>query len=317
MLTGRRDRSAVTGSSGQTILRPWASPALLADSSATATIYLPRGQSVACSFAPLVTKPVTAMWRDPLSGSGSAVAGGPFSGSHVFTPTGLNSGGDTDWLLELTAPPQLLNIVLQGNSILAGGGGVSAPYRPVTRIAAARPTAIVTDVSQGGVDAVGLRAAVANVTSLYVAGRRNIALLQEASNYLNDTRGEAAFNGDGLTLSDPNAAAAALYSITLSWVADVRAGGFEAWIVTSPNAYETTASPLSNNTQYIAAQDAFAALVRANPGQFDGICDAAADARMQNTANTTYFNPDRIHLSDGASGGSVVFSDLTIAPLPL
>jgi hypothetical protein len=211
------------------------------------------------------------------------------------------------------APSQLLNIALQGNSILAGGGGVSSPYRPVTMIAAARPTAIVTDVSRGGVDVIGLRAEVDDVTSIYVPGRRNIALLQEASNYLNDTRGEW---GDSFTLSNPSGAAAALYSLTLSWVADVRAGGFEAWVVTSPNAYETTASPLSNNTQYIAAQDAFAALVRANPGDFDGICDPAADSRMQNTANTTYFSSDRIHLSDGSGGGSAVFSNIIIAALP-
>lgn len=213
-------------------------------------------------------------------------------------------------------PPALLNIVLQGNSILAGGGGVSNQYRPLSMIAAARPTAIVTDVSRGGFDIVGLRANVADVTSIYVSGRRNIALLQECSNYLNDTRGEAAFGGDGLSLSDPDAAALALYNLYLLWRNDVRAGGFEAWVVTSPNAYETTASPLGNNTQYIAAQDAFSALIRTNAAQFDGVCDPAADSRMQNTANTSFFSGDRIHLSDGASGGSVVFSNIIIADLP-
>ena len=212
--------------------------------------------------------------------------------------------------------PALLNIVLQGNSILAGGGGVSNQYRPLSMIAAARPTANVTDVSRGGVDIVGLRANVADVTSLYNGARRNIALCQECSNYLNDTRGEAAFGGDGLTLSDPNAAALALYNHYLLWRDSIRAGGFEMWVVTSPNAYETTASPLSNNTQYLAAQDAFSALIRANAAQFDGVCDPAADARMQNTANTAYFSGDRIHMSDGASGGSVVYSNDILADIP-
>lgn len=131
--------------------------------------------------------------------------------------------------------------------------------------------------------------------------------------YLNDVRGEAAFGGDGLTLSNPSAAAAAYYTQLLGWVADIRAAGFKALVCTCSAAYETTASPLSNNTQYQAAHLAAHNLMRANRNQFDYWADPASDARLQNPADTEFFDGSQIHLSNG---GKVVLSSHIVGGVP-
>ncbi|MGB9403058.1 MAG: putative collagen-binding domain-containing protein, partial [Candidatus Acidiferrales bacterium] len=53
------------------------------------------------------SQPVTAAWYDPSSGTFSTIAGSPFSnsGSQVFTPSGNNSDGNTDWVLVLEVHP--------------------------------------------------------------------------------------------------------------------------------------------------------------------------------------------------------------------
>lgn len=251
----------------------------------------------------------------PTGGAVVAVAAFPFQ---VRRSTRDSSGLEAQLRRRVAAPegqpPLPLNIVLQGNSILGGGGGVTTPFKPVTLIAAARPTATVTDAAPGGGgDIVNLRTNIANVTSLYNPARRNVAILLETSNYINDTRGEAAFGGDGLSLSDPSAAGLAYYNLVLAWVADVRAAGFLACVCTASIAYENTASPLSNNTQYLAAQNAAHTNMRSNTQQFDYFADPANDSRMQDTADTTYFDGSRIHLTDP---GSQVLSDIIIAALP-
>lgn len=205
-----------------------------------------------------------------------------------------------------------LNIVLHGNSILGGGGGVTAPFKPVAIIAALRPTANVTDAaSGGGGDIINLRANIGNVTSLYNPARRNIAVLLETSNYINDTRGEW---GDGFTLTNPNGAGQAYYDQALLWVASVRAGGFMAMVCTAPAAYETTASPLSNNTLYYQAHAYAHALIRNNPGNVDYVCDLASDSRFQTTTDSTYYDGSQIHLTDA---GSSVLGNLIHLALPV
>jgi hypothetical protein len=205
-----------------------------------------------------------------------------------------------------------LNIVLQGHSVLSGFG-VNAG-RAAANIAAARPTATVTDVGEPGVDVVVFRSHVtANVAPLYNAARRNIVILLDTIGYLNDRRGEAAFGGDGLTLSDPNAAAAAYYTQLLGWVADVRAAGFLALVCTCSAAYETTASPTSNNTQYQAGHAAAHTTMRANTNQFDYFADPASDSRLQTTTNATYFQADQLHLT---VAGSDVLTIPILAALP-
>jgi hypothetical protein len=188
-----------------------------------------------------------------------------------------------------------LNIVLQGNSILVGANA-DAGFTPRDAIADAKPTAIVTDVSLGGGDILNLIANISNVTNLYNPSRTNIAILLETINYINDTRGEAAFGGDGLSLSDPDAAGQAYYSLVLDWVANVRSANFLACVCTSSNAYETTASPLSNNILYAQARDKAHTLMRTNMANFDYFADPASDSRFQTTTDGTYFYADQIHL---------------------
>lgn len=205
-------------------------------------------------------------------------------------------------------------IVFHGNSVL-GGAGATSPNKPYEVLAALRPSAVVVDAAAGGGgDIITLRANIADVTSLYDAGYRNYAVLLETTNYINDTRGEAAFGGDGLSLSDPNAAGQAYYDQVLLWVASVRAAGFLACVCTAPNAYEATASPLSNNTLYEQARDYAHALIMANPGQFDYTVDVAADSRMQTPSDPTYFDGSQIHLNNT---GSTVLGGIIHAALPV
>jgi hypothetical protein len=203
----------------------------------------------------------------------------------------------------------LLNVILHGNSILEGSG-VSGGQTPRALIAAAKPTANVAEGLMGG-DIVTLLSRVSTVTSQYMPGRLNIAVLLEACNYLADTRGEW---GDGLTLSNPSAAAQACYDQSALWADAVIAAGFTPMAVTSPAFYETTSSPPSNNTQYNAARLALIALLKGNPAKFPLIADAAADARLQTPSDTTYYDGTQIHLT--AAGYSVLALDAIVPALP-
>ncbi|HSR99640.1 MAG TPA: DUF4038 domain-containing protein [Kofleriaceae bacterium] len=72
--------------------------------SAQALIYMPPGAaaSVTVDLSRLGAS-VTATWEDP-SAVRSMPAGTALSGSHTFARPGKNAGGDTDWVLILTAP---------------------------------------------------------------------------------------------------------------------------------------------------------------------------------------------------------------------
>jgi hypothetical protein len=50
-----------------------------------------------------MTGEVTAIWQDPTADH-SVAAGNVLTGLQVFTTPGSNNGGDTDWVLILTAP---------------------------------------------------------------------------------------------------------------------------------------------------------------------------------------------------------------------
>jgi hypothetical protein len=66
--------------------------------------YLPVRGTVTVNLAAL-SGAVTAQWYDPENGTYAAISGSPFAntGTHAFTPTANNSGGDGDWILVLTA----------------------------------------------------------------------------------------------------------------------------------------------------------------------------------------------------------------------
>ena len=71
-----------------------------------AVAYFPQGSSNTLTInMATFAGPVTAKWYDPTNGNYTTISGSPFtnSGSHNFTPTGNNSGGDPDWALLLTA----------------------------------------------------------------------------------------------------------------------------------------------------------------------------------------------------------------------
>lgn len=69
-----------------------------------ALIYVPpAGASTITLDLTRMTGPVTATWQDPTADH-SIAAGDGLAGSHVFITPGKNNGGDTDWVLVLTAP---------------------------------------------------------------------------------------------------------------------------------------------------------------------------------------------------------------------
>ncbi len=77
----------------------------LADGSASVS-YTPFSANLTVDLSKF-RNDVTARWYDPANGSYQTVSGSPFSktgGSHVFSTPGSNSGGDSDWVLVLTAP---------------------------------------------------------------------------------------------------------------------------------------------------------------------------------------------------------------------
>jgi hypothetical protein len=65
--------------------------------------YLPVVTGITVNMTRLSGSSVTARWYDPTNGTYSTVAGSPFpnTGTHVFTPTGNNSSGASDWVLLL------------------------------------------------------------------------------------------------------------------------------------------------------------------------------------------------------------------------
>ncbi len=90
-------------SSGLTTSSDYATAAKTADGT-LAMAYLPTIRTVTVNLAAM-SGAVTAQWFDPENGSYSTISGSPFAntGTHTFTPTANNSGGDPDWILVLTA----------------------------------------------------------------------------------------------------------------------------------------------------------------------------------------------------------------------
>ena len=69
-----------------------------------AVIYIPpSGASTITVDLSQLNGTVTATWQDPMADHSVAAEDKP-AGSHMFKTPGLNSGGDTDWVLVLTAP---------------------------------------------------------------------------------------------------------------------------------------------------------------------------------------------------------------------
>jgi hypothetical protein len=69
-----------------------------------ALIYIPPNGAAQITVAlSRMSGPVTATWQDPTADH-SIAAGDGLTGSHMFTTPGTNNGGETDWVLVLTAP---------------------------------------------------------------------------------------------------------------------------------------------------------------------------------------------------------------------
>lgn len=69
-----------------------------------AVIYVPTGGAATITVdLGRMTGAVTAIWQDPTADH-SVAAGDLLTGLHVFRTPGTNNGGDTDWVLILTAP---------------------------------------------------------------------------------------------------------------------------------------------------------------------------------------------------------------------
>jgi hypothetical protein len=69
-----------------------------------AVVYFPPGSAASVTLnLGLLGSSVTATWEDP-SAERSVSAGAGLTGSHAFASPGKNAGGDSDWVLVLTAP---------------------------------------------------------------------------------------------------------------------------------------------------------------------------------------------------------------------
>lgn len=86
-------------------LANYATTAWVPDGS-VAIVYDVAGAALTVNLA-VFSKPVTAAWYDPSSGSFNVVAGSPFtnSGTRPFTPPGANHDGAADWVLVLEINP--------------------------------------------------------------------------------------------------------------------------------------------------------------------------------------------------------------------
>jgi hypothetical protein len=64
--------------------------------------YMPTKRTITVDMTKLAGS-ATARWFDPANGTYTTISGSPFAntGTHQFTPTGNNSGGDGDWVLVL------------------------------------------------------------------------------------------------------------------------------------------------------------------------------------------------------------------------
>jgi uncharacterized protein DUF4038/collagenase-like protein with putative collagen-binding domain/VCBS repeat protein len=83
--------------------------------------YLPVVTGIAVDMTRLTGSSLTARWYDPTNGTYTNVAGSPFpnTGTRVFTPTGNNNSGASDWVLLLqssTSPtPSGWNLITTGD----------------------------------------------------------------------------------------------------------------------------------------------------------------------------------------------------------
>lgn len=100
-----------------------------ADASSTIMLcYTPVNHGLVVNMAKFPNK-VNAKWLDPTTGSLSSIAGSPFnnSGSHTFTPSATNAGGDTDWLLVIEVAPVTYHVSTTGNDS-TGDGSAGNPW---------------------------------------------------------------------------------------------------------------------------------------------------------------------------------------------
>jgi hypothetical protein len=68
-----------------------------------ALAYFPQGGNTLTVAMSTFAAPVTARWFDPTNGSYANIETFSNTGTHEFSPLGNNAGGDTDWVLVLTA----------------------------------------------------------------------------------------------------------------------------------------------------------------------------------------------------------------------
>lgn len=106
--------------------------------------------------------------------------------------------------------------------------------------------------------------------------------------------------------------AAALYALVTTWVNARKATGFQTVVCTLPPAATVTGTPETHRV-------AFNALVLANACGAEGVVDLAADSRLSNTANATYYNVDGVHYTNTGSGvwAELIKAGLASLPTPV
>jgi lysophospholipase L1-like esterase len=105
----------------------------------------------------------------------------------------------------------------------------------------------------------------------------------------------------GVNDANAGASAATIYSRLLTYWAARRAAGFKVVACTEIDAQDAGREAVNwHSTLYPALNT----LIRSDPHAYDVLVDLGADSRLQDATNTTYFNADKVHLTD--TGYSVV-----------
>lgn len=218
-------------------------------------------------------------------GSASAVPGNPWNGliAHVAIGTRELTAAE---ILSLAIPPINGIVVMEGDSRTVGTGATSVSTNYPSQLAG--PLAgswKMSNVAASGNTVAQMQSQIAaEVTPLYSNNRpRNIAIVW-----------------GGINDASAGADAATIHSRLSGWCTSVRALGYKVIICTEIDAQDAARNAVNWHTVIWPALNT---LINANWTTYaDARADLGGNANLQDATNTTYFNADKVHLTDTGYG---------------